>query len=200
MSAKIILDCDPGHDDAIALLLGVWQPRRGTACGHDGRRQPDAGEGHSQCPGGGARRRNHGDPVRRRVRASAGRAPQIADEIHGESGLDGPVLPDPTVSPDPRHAVDLIIETVLDQPDGSVTLVPTGPLTNIALAARKEPRIVSRVREVVLMGGGLPRGQLVRHQRVQHRDRPGSRSRRLPRAVAGHDVRPRRHPPGAGNR
>ena len=86
----------------------------------------------------------------------------VAGDIHGESGLDGPVLPEPDpardVPLDPRHAVDLIIDTVLAHPPGSVTLVPTGPLTNIALAVRKEPRIVERVAEVVLMGGAYARG------------------------------------------
>ena len=67
--------------------------------------------------------------------------------------------PSPTRLPlDPRHAVDLIIDTVLAHPPGTVTLVPTGPLTNIALAVRKEPRIVERVAEVVLMGGAYARG------------------------------------------
>jgi purine nucleosidase len=68
------------------------------------------------------------------------------------------VLPEPELALDPRHAVDLIIDTVLGHPPGTVTLVPTGPLTNIALAARKEPRIVERVAEVVLMGGAYARG------------------------------------------
>jgi purine nucleosidase len=69
--------------------------------------------------------------------------------------MDGPVLPEPTLRLDPRHAVDVIIDVVMSHEPGEITLVPTGGLTNIALAARKEPRIVDRVREVVLMGGGL---------------------------------------------
>ena len=74
--------------------------------------------------------------------------------MHGDSGLDGVELPEPAVALDPRHGVDLIIETIMSNEPGTVTLVPTGPLTNIAMAARKEPRIVERVQEVVLMGGG----------------------------------------------
>ena len=68
--------------------------------------------------------------------------------------MDGPALPESTIELDPRHAVDLIIDTVMAHEPGTVTLVPTAGLTNIALAARKEPRIVERVKEVVLMGGG----------------------------------------------
>lgn len=79
---------------------------------------------------------------------------EVAPDIHGESGLDGPVLPTPTLKLDERHAVSLIIETIMSHPPKTVTLVPTGALTNIALAARLEPRIVERVKEVVLMGGG----------------------------------------------
>ncbi len=79
---------------------------------------------------------------------------EVAPDIHGESGLDGPVLPEPTLTLETRHAVDLIIDTIMAHPPGSVTLVPTGGLTNIAMAVRKEPRIAERVKEVVLMGGG----------------------------------------------
>lgn len=79
---------------------------------------------------------------------------EVAPDIHGESGLDGPVLPLPTLALEPCHAVDLIINTIMAHPPGSVTLVPTGGLTNIAMAVRKEPRIAERVKEVVLMGGG----------------------------------------------
>jgi purine nucleosidase len=79
---------------------------------------------------------------------------ETAPSIHGESGLDGPVLPEPNIDLDPRHAVDLIIDTIMSHQPGEITLVPTGALTNIALAVRKEPRIAARVKEVVLMGGG----------------------------------------------
>jgi purine nucleosidase len=79
----------------------------------------------------------------------------VAPDIHGESGMDGPELPSSSRELDGRHAVDLIIDTIMASEPGEITLVPTGGLTNIALAARKEPRIVPRVREVVLMGGGF---------------------------------------------
>ncbi|MEQ5205139.1 nucleoside hydrolase, partial [Providencia rettgeri] len=79
---------------------------------------------------------------------------EVAPDIHGDSGLDGPELPTPTLALDERHGVNLIIDTIMSHPPKTITLVPTGALTNIALAARLEPRIVERVKEVVLMGGG----------------------------------------------
>jgi purine nucleosidase len=84
----------------------------------------------------------------------------VGESIHGESGLDGTTLPEPTVALDPRHGVDVIIQTVMDAEPGEITVVPTGPLTNIAVAMRREPRIVPRVREVVLMGGAYTRGNI----------------------------------------
>jgi purine nucleosidase len=82
---------------------------------------------------------------------------KTAAYIHGESGLDGPAFGEPTVPLDVRHAVDLIIQLLMAS-RGDITLVPTAPLTNIAAAVRKEPRIVQKVQEVVLMGGAYTRG------------------------------------------
>src|SRR3989441_2655691 len=82
---------------------------------------------------------------------------KTAAYIHGESGLDGPAFGEPTVPLDRRHAVDLIIELLMGS-GGDTTLVPTGPLTNIAMALRKEPRIVKKVQEIILMGGAYTRG------------------------------------------
>ncbi|WP_114621313.1 uridine-preferring nucleoside hydrolase UriH [Renibacterium salmoninarum] len=151
---KIILDCDPGHDDAVALLLAHGNPEIEllavtTVVGNQTLEKVTrnalsvaaiAGITGVLFAAGAAR------PLLREI--------QVAPDIHGESGLDGPVLPVPEIELDPRHAVDLIIDTVLAHDPGTVTLVPTGGLTNIALAARQEPKIISRVKEVVLMGGG----------------------------------------------
>ncbi|MCU1418631.1 MAG: nucleoside hydrolase, partial [Schumannella sp.] len=79
---------------------------------------------------------------------------ETAESIHGESGLDGPVLPEPNIELDPRPAAQFLVDTILASEPGEITLVATGALTNIALAVRLEPRIVERVREIVLMGGG----------------------------------------------
>jgi purine nucleosidase len=157
---KIILDCDPGHDDAVALILAHGSPEIellavttvvgnqslekvtrnalvvGTIAGITG--VPFA----AGCP----------RPLVQDV---------VIGDLHGVSGMDGATVPTvPTIVLDPRHAVDLIVETVMAHDPGTVTLVPTGGLTNIALAVRKEPRIVPRVREVVLMGGGYHTGNL----------------------------------------
>ena len=151
---KIILDCDPGHDDAIALLLAHGNPNIEllavtTVVGNQTLDKVTrnalsvariANITNVPFAAGAVR------PLIRNV--------EIAPDIHGDSGLDGPVLPEPTIQLDNRHAIDLIIETIMSHPPKTVTLVPTGGLTNIAMAVRKEPKIVERVKEVVLMGGG----------------------------------------------
>jgi purine nucleosidase len=84
--------------------------------------------------------------------------PQItAGEIHGDSGLDGPVFGEPTVPVRDEHAVDYLVRTLMAEGE-DITLVPTGPLTNVAAALIREPRIAERTREVVLMGGAYTRG------------------------------------------
>jgi purine nucleosidase len=96
-----------------------------------------------------------GVPFARGAHRPLVRRVELAAAIHGDSGLDGPALPEPNIDLDPRHAVDFIIDTIMGSELGEITLVPTGALTNIAMAVRKEPRIVSRVKQVVLMGGGV---------------------------------------------
>jgi purine nucleosidase len=158
VSRKIILDCDPGHDDAIALLLAHASPEIEllavtTVAGNQTLAKVTRNALVTATVGGLT-----GVPVAAGCARPLLRTAMVAGDIHGESGLDGPVLPEPAIALDPRHAVDLIIETVLAHPPGTVTLVPTGPLTNVALAVRKEPRIVARIAEVVLMGGAYGPG------------------------------------------
>lgn len=155
---RIILDCDPGHDDALAILLAHGSPAVElvavtTVSGNqtlekvtENARAVAAVAGMTAVPLAAGMHR----PLVREI--------EPAPSIHGDSGLDGPALPRERPALDPRHAVDLIIEEVMTAPPGSITLVPVGPLTNIAMAARREPRIVDRVREVVLMGGGVRGG------------------------------------------
>lgn len=157
---RIILDCDPGHDDAVAILLAVGNPAIEllgvtTVGGNQtlpkvtyNARQVLTIAGATDVP-------VHSGCDRPLVRAA-----EVADDVHGDSGMEvkGVTVPEPTVGLAAGHAVDFIIDTVMSEPPGTVTLVPTGPLTNIAMAARKEPRIVERVKEVVLMGGGVHEG------------------------------------------
>ena len=155
---RIVLDCDPGHDDAIALLLAhgsreIELLAVTTVAGNQTLEKVTRNALAVARVGGISDVPFAAGCARPLLRPAT-----VAGDIHGESGLDGPVLPEPAIALDPRHAVDLIIDTVLAHPPGTVTLVPTGPLTNIALAVRKEPRIVERVAEVVLMGGAYGRG------------------------------------------
>lgn len=153
MVRKIVLDCDPGHDDAVALLVAHGHPAVEllavtTVAGNQSLAKVTRNALAVATVGGMT-----GVPVAAGCPRPLVRAGMVAADIHGESGLDGPRLPEPAFGPDPRHAVDLIIDTVLAEPPGTVTLVPTGPLTNVALAVRKEPRLAQHVAEVVLMGG-----------------------------------------------
>ncbi|MFF1381641.1 nucleoside hydrolase [Streptomyces sp. NPDC058308] len=158
MPRKIILDCDPGHDDAIAMLLAHGNPdvelvAVTTVVGNQ------TLEKVTRNALSVARIANiTGVPFAAGCPRPLVRDVENAPDIHGESGIDGPVMPEPTLTLDERHAVDLIIDTVMAHEPGEITIVPTAGLTNIALAARKEPRIVERVREVVLMGGGYHTG------------------------------------------
>lgn len=155
MARKIILDCDPGHDDAVALLLAHADPRIDllavTTIGGNQTLEKVTRNALGVLTLIGCT----DVPVAAGCTQPLVREMRVAADIHGESGLDGVDLPDSAITLDSRHAVDVIIETVMAHEPGEVTLVPTGPLTNIAVALRREPAIVERVREVVLMGGGV---------------------------------------------
>jgi len=158
MATKIILDCDPGHDDAIAMMLAWGNPDIElvgvtTVMGNQTIEKVTRNALAVARVAGIT-----GVPFARGAHRPLVREVEVADSIHGESGLDGPVLPEPTITLDPRHAVDFIIDTIMAAEPGQITLIPTGALTNIAMAVRKEPRIVERVREVVLMGGAVGGG------------------------------------------
>ena len=154
MTKKIILDCDPGHDDAVAILLALGNPEIEllgvTTVGGNQSLEKVTYNARAVLE------KAHATDVA--VYAGCDRPivrPQeVAASIHGESGLDGVELPVPTRPLEQKHAVNYIVETIMASEPGTITLVPTGPLTNIAMAVRMEPRIVERVKEVVLMGGG----------------------------------------------
>jgi purine nucleosidase len=150
---KIILDCDPGHDDAMAILLANASPAIDllaitTVAGNQTLPKTTL-NARRVCSRAGI----HGVPVAAGCDRPLLREQRVAENIHGESGLEGPTFAgEPDVPLDPRHAVDLIIELLLAS-DGDVMLVPTGPLTNIGMAMRREPRIVPKIRHISLMGG-----------------------------------------------
>ena len=159
MSTRIILDCDPGHDDAMAIVLAHGAPEIELAA-----ITTVAGNHPLELTTLNARRicslcGIDDVPIAAGCAAPLIRALVTAPQIHGETGLEGHPWAEPTVAAVPDHAVDLIIDLVMAAP-GEITLVPIGPATNIALALRREPRIASRVREVVLMGGAWSRGNM----------------------------------------
>ncbi|MDO6657709.1 nucleoside hydrolase [Anaerobacillus sp. 1_MG-2023] len=150
---KVILDCDPGHDDAISIILAASsdqiQIEGITTVAGNVDVEKTTLNALKVCDFIGL-----DVPVARGAEQPLVKTREFAPDIHGDSGLDGPELPEvPKKMMIDQHAVDFIIERLLDS-DGEITLVPTGPLTNIALAIEKEPAIVGKIREIVLMGGG----------------------------------------------
>ncbi|WP_439140435.1 nucleoside hydrolase [Roseicyclus sp.] len=154
MATKIIIDTDPGQDDAVAILLALASPKEIEVLGITAvagnvplaLTQKNARiicelAGRTDIP----------------VFAGCDR-PMIhplvtAEHVHGKTGLDGIALPEPTMPLQDRHAVDFIIDTLRAEPSGTVTLCPLGPLTNIATAFAKAPEIIARVQQIILMGG-----------------------------------------------
>ncbi|GER82979.1 MAG: nucleoside hydrolase [Thermogemmatispora sp.] len=155
---KIILDCDPGHDDAIALLLAARHPGLEllaiTTVAGNQTLEKTTRNALSVCTLAHIR----DVPVARGMAQPLVREARYASDIHGESGLDGPALPQPEREAVPEHAVDLIIDLVRSTDD--VVLVATGPLTNVASAITREPAILSRLKGLYLMGGAIGLGNV----------------------------------------
>lgn len=153
MARKIIIDTDPGQDDAVAILLALACPELEVMA-----LTAVAGNVPLSLTQINARIvleiAGRGD-----IAVYAGcdrplvRAPVTAEHVHGKSGLDGITLFEPAAPLAPGHAVDFLIDTLRREPAGSVTLVPIGPLTNIATAFTRAPDVAARVREIVMMGG-----------------------------------------------
>lgn len=153
MARKIIIDTDPGQDDAVAILLALASPELdvlglSVVAGNVPLALTEV-NARKLCELAGRRDL----PVYRGCAAPLKRELVTAEEVHGKSGLDGVELPDPTMELQAEHAVDFLIETLRREPPQTVTLVPIGPLTNIATAFQRAPDIISRVQEIVLMGG-----------------------------------------------
>lgn len=156
---KIILDCDPGHDDAVAIMMAAKHPRIDllgvTIVAGNQTLEKTTRNGLNVVQHLGL-----DVPVYAGCGIPMVRDRQvIADDIHGETGLDGPVFEPLTKEVEREHAVDFIIKTLMES-DGDVTLVPTGPLTNIAMAMRMEPKIIEKIEEIVLMGGAYQLGNV----------------------------------------
>jgi inosine-uridine nucleoside N-ribohydrolase len=151
---RIILDTDPGLDDALALFLALASPevQLEAITTVSGNVHVDLTTRNALALLELAGRTTI--PVARGCDRPIVRQPVVADYVHGHNGLGGISLPEPKLRPVKHHAVDLIIEKVMAAPR-EITLVPVGPLTNIAMALRKEPRIAENAREVVIMGGAL---------------------------------------------
>ncbi len=154
----IIIDTDPGQDDAIALLMALASPELNilgiTAV---------AGNVPLELTQKNVRKicelaKKPETKVFAGADAPMKRQLVTAEHVHGATGLNGVELPDPEMPLQSQHAVDFIVEMLLSQPAGSVTLCTLGPLTNIALALEKAPQIAPRVKELVMMGGGLFEG------------------------------------------
>jgi purine nucleosidase len=154
----IIIDTDPGQDDAVAILLALASPEvevLALTCVAGNVPLPlTLRNARVVCELAGRR----DVPVLAGAEAPLRRPLVTAEHVHGKTGLDGVVLPDPTMPVSPGHAADFIIATLRGRPAGTVTLCPLGPLTNIALALQKAPDIAPMIREIVLMGGGYFEG------------------------------------------
>jgi purine nucleosidase len=159
VARKIIIDTDPGHDDAFAVLFALGSPAELdvvalTTVGGNvplaltsrnalqivelaGRADVPVFAG---CPG----------PMVKRLKT--------AEYVHGPTGIDGLEAPDPVTALQPQHAVNFLVEKIMSAPEGDLTICTLGPMTNLGMAMAMEPRIISRIREVVLMGGGFFQG------------------------------------------
>lgn len=159
MSIPIIIDCDPGHDDAIAILLALASPEVDllgvtTVAGNStlDKTTVNALKVLELCD-------------RPDIPVAAGAARPLvrdlvtAEHVHGKSGLDGPDLPQPAIEPIAGHAVDFLADRILGSPS-PVTVVPVGPLTNIALLLSRYPEVVGNVSNIVSMGGAIGTGNI----------------------------------------
>ena len=153
MSSNIIIDTDPGQDDAVAILLALASPELnvlGITCV----------AGNVPLAQTSNNARQVCELARRpdmRVFAGCdqpmGRGLVTAEHVHGATGLNGATLPKPKMPIQSEHAVDFIIKTLRQAPKNSITLCPLGPLTNIGTALLKAPDIASRIAQIVMMGG-----------------------------------------------
>ncbi len=156
MSTPIVIDCDPGHDDAIAILLALASPEvelRGitTVAGNQTLEKTTRNALKVLELAGRA-----DIPVAAGADTPLARTLRVAANVHGESGLDGPSLPEPTTQVVGTHAADFLAELI----EPGVVLVPTGPLTNVALMLDRHPDVRDRLERIVWMGGAIAEGNV----------------------------------------
>ena len=154
----IIIDTDPGQDDAVAILLALASPEIEvlgiTAVAGNVPLRLTEKNARKICElAGRPDIKVFSGAIRPMVRHLV-----TAEEVHGKTGLNGPELPDPKMPLQSQYAVDFIVETLMREESGSVTLCALGPLTNIAQALIREPKIAPRIKQIVLMGGGFFEG------------------------------------------
>ena len=154
---RVILDCDPGHDDAMAILLAAASPALEleaitTVAGNQALERVTL-NARRICSVAGIN-----VPIAAGRDRPLRRDPIVADEIHGASGLDGVDWDEPTVPQDPRDGVELIVERALAVDPRPLTIVAVGPLTNVAAALQQAPEIVERIGSVSIMGGAIGLG------------------------------------------
>jgi inosine-uridine nucleoside N-ribohydrolase len=156
---RVVFDCDPGHDDAIALALALASPELELS----GVTTVSGNQTLAKTTANAIRVLDH--LGRKDVPVAAGaerplvRERSVAAEVHGESGLDGPDLPAPAREPVAAHAIDWIAAALAAQPT-AVTLVATGPLTNVALLLARHPDCRDKLERLVLMGGAIGEGNV----------------------------------------
>ena len=159
MSTTIILDCDPGIDDALAIAFAAGHPELEIAGITSVAGNVELAKTTANALAVASFVGVASVPVTAGCAAPLLRPALDAGHVHGESGLGGAVLPRPAREAADGHAIDFIIERTAAAP-GEITLVATGPLTNIALALRREPRLPLWVRDFVIMGGSAGRGNV----------------------------------------
>ncbi len=161
MTARpIIIDCDPGADDAIALLLALASPQQLDVLGVTtvaGNVSLALTQRNARCICELAGRPDL--PVYAGCPRPLLRSLITAEEVHGKTGLDGITLADPQMPLQPAHAVDFLIDTLMDSP-GGISVAALGPLTNLAVAIVKQPKICQRIQEIVIMGGAITQGNV----------------------------------------
>ena len=155
---KIILDCDPGHDDAVAIILAAKNPNLEllgitVVAGNQTLENTQRNALHL------VQHLELNIPVYAGCGQPMVRDKVIAGDIHGETGLDGPVFEELNREIEADHAVNYIIKTLMNSPE-KITVVTTGPMTNLGMALRMEPKIVDKIQEIVFMGGSYANGNV----------------------------------------